>query len=304
MSDGTRNQITGGIFFSAVVQGRDITVQLPPAVTPALSGLPAGSAAFTGREDDLRRVLAPLAPQALPAPRSRDTAAPTPVGAAVSGMAGVGKTELAVQTARTALDDGWFPGGVLFVDLFGYDTARRVEPEVALDGWLRALGIPGEHIPPGLQNRSRLFTSVLDTYAREGRRILVVIDNAASHEQAAPLLPADGRTAAIVTSRHRLGMLNMRKVDIGVLPAEDAVTLLRRAMAILDPGDTRIEDHPGDAAAIARLCGGLPLALRIVAALLADEPWPPRGGAVARQGGFGGGGGGVLKPGADGVIAG
>ncbi|MER6808771.1 tetratricopeptide repeat protein [Spirillospora sp. NPDC000708] len=281
MSGGTRNEITGGIFFSAVVQGRDITVQLPPAVTPALSGLPAGSGAFTGREDELRRVLAPLAPQALPAPGNQDAAGPAVVGAAVSGMAGVGKTELAVQAARTALDDGWFPGGVLFVDLFGYDSVRRVEPEVALEGWLRALGVPGEHVPPGLQNRSRLFTSILDAYAREGRRILVVIDNAASHEQAGPLLPADGRTAAIVTSRHRLGMLNTRKVDIGVLPAEDAVTLLRRAMAMLDPRDTRIDDHPGDAATIARLCGGLPLALRIVAALLADEPSRPLAGTVA-----------------------
>ena len=72
-------------------------------------------------------------------------------------------------------------------------------------------------------------------------------DNAASPEQAGPLRPADGRTAAIVTSRHRLGMLNTRKVDIGVLPAEDAVTLLRRAMAMLDPlanavGDPDLKD--------------------------------------------------------------
>jgi hypothetical protein len=176
----TYNKISGGIFFSAVIQGRDITVQLPPEITPALSGLPSGTPAFTGRDTDLRTLLDILAPRAadsqgdLEAPG--DSPASTVMVAAVGGLAGIGKTEMAVQAARIALFRGWFPGGVLFVDLFGYDPARRLDPGQALEGFLHALAIPGEHIPPHTQDRARLYASVLAAYAHAGRRILVVID--------------------------------------------------------------------------------------------------------------------------------
>ncbi|GAA1014348.1 hypothetical protein Aple_079770 [Acrocarpospora pleiomorpha] len=269
MAEGIHNEITGGIFFTAVIQGRDITVRLPPQVTPALSGLPAGSAAFTGRDRDLQAVLEPLAP------RPDSDGVPTVAVTAVGGLAGVGKTELAVQAAHAALARGWFPGGVLFVDLFGYDDARRLDPSQALDGWLRALGVPAEHIPPGVQDRARLYASVLAAYAQQGRRILVVIDNAATHDQVQLLLPADGTTAAIVTSRHTLGMLSARLHDLIILPTEESVGLLARALQIARPGDMRIADHPEDAVRVARLCGGLPLALRIIAALLSDDPARP-----------------------------
>jgi hypothetical protein len=71
--------------------------------------------------------------------------------------------------------------------MFGYDETRRLEPGQALEGFLRALGIPGEHIPPGAQDRARLYYSVLATYAQQGQRILVVVDNVSSAEQANPL---------------------------------------------------------------------------------------------------------------------
>jgi tetratricopeptide (TPR) repeat protein len=281
----TRNVISGGIFFSAVIQGRDITVQLPPDITPALSGLPSGTPAFTGRDTDLRTLLAPLAPcpggsggdDELPA----DAAARAVVVTAVGGMAGIGKTELAVQAARTALAQGWFPGGALFVDLFGYDTARRLEPGQALEGFLRALGIPDEHIPPDVQDRARLYTSVLAAYAKQDRRILVVIDNTSSTAQAKPLLPTDGATGAIVTSRDALGMLGARLLDLNVLTPDDAVQLLNRALTAARPSDTRVTDHPAAAPQIAQLCGGLPLALQIVAALLAENPARPLSAMVA-----------------------
>lgn len=81
-------------------------------------------------------------------------------------MSAVGKTELVVQTAARALTQlGWFPDGVLFVDLFGYDPERRVAPEEALAGFLRALGLPGEHLPVGVQDRTRLYRSVLAAFA-------------------------------------------------------------------------------------------------------------------------------------------
>jgi tetratricopeptide (TPR) repeat protein len=271
----TRNEITGGIFFSAVIQGRDITVQLPPQVTPALSGLPAPDPAFRGRETILQTLLDMLAPRLAVAGLPIGAAAPAVLVTAVGGLAGVGKTELAVQAAHIALDRGWFPGGVLFADLFGYDPARSLGPGQALEGFLRALGIPGEHIPPEVQDRARLYASVLAAYACEGRPILVVADNASAHEQAEPLLPADGRCAAIVTSRDTLAMLKGRLLDLDVLSPDASAVMLGEALRMARPGDTRVTGFPDEAAAIARLCGGLPLALRIIAALLAEDSARP-----------------------------
>lgn len=194
------------------------------------------------------------------------------VVAAVEGLPGIGKTELAIQAARKAQNrEGLFTGGVLFVDMFGYDPDRSLDPGQALEGFLRALGIPGEHIPSQLQDRARLFASVLDAYAREGRRILVVIDNAATHEQAEPLLPAEPH-AAIVTSRDALRMLTAARVDLDILTPEDAVLMLGRSLQVAGAGDFRVTSHPDDAVRIAELCGWLPMALRIIAALLSEDP--------------------------------
>ena len=109
MLDGgdTSNRIGAGVF-APVVQARDIgkiTLQLPAQVPMALAGLPPGSVAFAGRDDEIRTLLGCLAP-----PDTRDT---------------VGKTELVVQAIRAAVARGWFPGGVLFVDMFGYDSLHR-----------------------------------------------------------------------------------------------------------------------------------------------------------------------------------
>ncbi|MFF3967977.1 tetratricopeptide repeat protein [Streptomyces griseorubiginosus] len=267
----TSNTITGGIFFHAVIQGRDITVQLPPAITPALSGLPAPASAFTGRDQHVKQLLADLAPaEGVGGHR-------TVLVSAVSGLAGIGKTELAVQTAAQALKQpGWFPGGVLFTDLAGYDPQRRLSPERALEGLLRALAIPGEHIPNGLADRQRLYRSVLATYAREGRRVLVVVDNASTTAQARPLLPTDGTTTALVTSRHTLDGLDARLHDLGVLDTQSSLALLDAALrAARGDADTRFTDAPEATETVATLCAGLPLALRIAAAVLAAAPTRP-----------------------------
>ncbi|WP_190216082.1 ATP-binding protein [Streptomyces griseosporeus] len=269
----TSNTITGGSFFNAVVQGRDITVHLPPAITPALSGLPAPASAFTGRDKHVEQLLADLAPT-IGGAGGEQRGVPV---SAVSGLAGIGKTELAVQTAARALGQpGWFPGGVLFTDLAGYDPERHVPPERALEGLLRSLGIPGEHIPNGLENRQRLYRSVLAAYAREDRRILVVIDNASTSGQARPLLPTDGTTAAVVTSRHTLDGLDARLHDLDTLSEAASIAVLDQALRhARGNDDTRFADDIQATAVIARLCAGLPLALRIAAAILAAAPTRP-----------------------------
>ncbi|MFD3843028.1 tetratricopeptide repeat protein, partial [Streptomyces sp. NPDC058642] len=264
----TSNAINGGFFLSTVIQGRDITVQLPPTVTPALGGLEAPSPAFTGRTTDLEAVLKVLAPGG-----SLDGGPQAVLVSAVSGMAGVGKTELAKKAGAEAWKErGWFSGGVLFTDLAGYDPERRLTPERALEGLLRALAIPGEHIPNGLEDRQRLYRSVLAAYAKESRRILVIIDNASTADQVSPLLPADGINAALVTSRHTLAIVGARLHDLNVLETTEAVEMLGAELRVArGDGDTRITQALGQAAKIADLCAYLPLALNIAASLLAEN---------------------------------
>jgi tetratricopeptide (TPR) repeat protein len=237
-------------------------------MAPALDGLPVITSTFSGRDADLRALLALLAPDG--------PEAGTVVVSAVAGLAGVGKTELALQAAHAARDRGWFPGGVLFVDLQGYDPARRVEPHRALGGLLQSLGIAAESIPAEAQDRTRLYASVMAAFAEQGRRTLIVVDNVSSAEQARPLLPTDGTSMAVVTSRHTLGGLDARLLDLDVLTPDDSVELLQKALGIAcGPTDRRVRDHPSEARTIAALCGYLPLALQIVAALLADDPTRP-----------------------------
>jgi tetratricopeptide (TPR) repeat protein len=262
MGDDTSNVIRGGFFFSAVIQGRDITVQLPPRVQTALAGLPPHSRAFTGREEALHQVLQVLDPANRDAGRAQVSV--------ISGLGGVGKTELALQAAHSAFAKGWFPGGVLLVDLFGYDPQRRVEPVTALDGLLRAVGIAGDHIPAAQQDRSRLFSSVIAAYAAHGQDVLVIIDNAASSAQVRPLLPGTGHV--LVTSRHTLADLESRLWELDVLTPDAAVELLARRLDLALGGiDTRVTSHPDDAARVAGMCGRLPLALQLVAAQLAGH---------------------------------
>ncbi|MFC5188090.1 tetratricopeptide repeat protein [Actinomadura harenae] len=255
------------------ILGRDITLVLPPQISLATSGLPAGTPAFTGRRRDLDRLLDCLTPNALATHTQMGTGpAQAVVVTAVGGLAGVGKTELAVQAAREALRRGWFPGGVLFADLFGYDNDRRRDPGQVLEGMLGALGVSGEHIPAHAQDRARVFRSILAEFAARDRRVLVVADNVNTPQHAELLLPTDGLNTAIVTSRHTLAMLNARLLDLDVLDVEGAVAMLAETLRIADPADTRIPADPAGSADLAKVCGYLPLALRIAAALLAEDP--------------------------------
>src|SRR6516164_3964729 len=261
--DETRNTISGGSQ-GLVLQGRDfsnitITTASASAVPVALGQLPALVAGFTGRDEELAQITALLDP-------ARNVGAV--VVSAVAGLAGVGKTALAVQAAHAVCQAGWFPGGVLFIDLHGYDDTP-VQPGQALDALLRALGIAAEHIPPGDEERAGLYRSKL---AHISEPLLVVVDNASSEAQVRPLLPGLGPHRVVVTSRHTLAGLPARLVDVTVLDEEAAVALLDAALREARPGDDRVAaDWPG-ALRLAGICGGLPLALQITGALLKADP--------------------------------
>ncbi|MBQ1109767.1 AAA family ATPase [Streptomyces sp. 404i] len=260
------NHISGGVFFHDVIQGHTVAVNLPPVAPSALAGLPAAGPAFTGRDLELDLLLEVLDPAA---------GGGTPAVCSVVGPAGVGKTELAVRAARASRERGWFPGGVLFVDLQGYDDQRRVESADLLHNLLQALGVHGEHIPSRPEDRARLYRSVLAAFAEQGKPLLVLLDNAAGAEHARPLLPADRRTRVILTSRQTLSTLDSRLLGLHVLDERSALDLLGRLLEVAYGWDPRLDQEARAARELVRLCGYLPLALRIVGALLVQEPRKP-----------------------------
>ncbi|WP_405930972.1 tetratricopeptide repeat protein [Streptomyces sp. NBC_00827] len=227
----------------------------------ALDALPARAVGFTGRDSELRALLDAFDPSA-------SGAAPEAVVvAAVSGLGGIGKTALAVQAGHEACGNGWFPGGVLFVDLHGYDE-EPVTADQALEALLRALGTEPEHIPARTDERAALYRSALADRARERGPVLVLADNASSSAQVRPLLPGNAGHRLLVTSRHRLPQLGALLMPLDELTPQEAYDLLDRALRIAHPVDNRVAENSGAAANLAFLCGHLPLALQIAAALL------------------------------------
>ncbi|GIG62683.1 SARP family transcriptional regulator [Longispora fulva] len=182
----------------------------------------------------------------------------------IDGTAGIGKTALAVHWAHRARHH--FPDGQLYIDLRGYSDSPPTSPAVALARFLRALGIAAEQIPADVMEAGTLFRGLL-----ADRRVLVVLDNANSADQVRPLLPGRPGSLALVTSRSRLAGLvavdGMRNVTLDVLTTEESVALLARIL-----GDQRVMAAPEDAVELVGLCGRLPLAIRISAALLAERP--------------------------------
>jgi tetratricopeptide (TPR) repeat protein len=260
---GTHSGIGGGIQLGPVLQGRDFRVTFvtnqATAAPVALAQLPTPVVGFTGRGEELAQITALLDPAG---------GAGTVVVSAVAGLAGVGKSALAIQAGHAARAAGWFAGGVLFIDLHGYDDAP-VEPGQALDALLRALGVPSEHVPPGAEERSGLWRSVL---AQISEPLLIIADNASSEMQVRPLLPGIGPHRVMVTSRHTLAGLGARLLDVTALDDPTGVALLAEALRAARPGDNRISGDRGAAGRLAGICGGLPLALWITAALLAADP--------------------------------
>lgn len=200
----------------------------------------------------------------------------------VTGMAGTGKTVLAVHAAHRLAPH--FPDGQLFVDLHGHAQATApVDPGDALARVLRTLGVPAEHVPWHLDDRAALYRSVL-----ADRRLLIVLDDAADEHQLHPLLPATPGCRVIVTSRHRLTCPgDARVLSLDTLPLTEAVSLFVRTAGCAldatsggDPAVTSVcapETPPDVLAEIVRRCGLLPLAIRLAAARLQAHPsWNAR----------------------------
>jgi DNA-binding SARP family transcriptional activator len=176
---------------------------------------------------------------------------------ALAGIGGVGKTTLAVHVAHQAR--GAFPDGQLYVDLQGAGS-RAAEPETVLGSFLRALGTADSAIPDSLEERAALYRSVLD-----GRRVLVLLDNARDAAQVRPLLPGTEGCAALVTSRVRMvDLAGAHLVDLDVMSPDEALQLFTKIV-----GEERVASEREAALDVVAACGFLPLAIRIAASRLA-----------------------------------
>jgi DNA-binding SARP family transcriptional activator len=244
---------------------RDDTTLLAPSPEPVVAPrvgvlvpaqLPRAPSGFAGREEEL----AWLAGQ-LPAESARAESAVS----VLAGPAGVGKTALAVLWAHHVADR--FPDGQLFASLRGFDPRHAPMPAGdVLTQFLLALGVGIEDVPVELDDRAALYRSIL-----ADRRVLVVLDDARDSEQIRPLLPAGPSSLVVVTSRVRLDALvawtGARLHVLGTLAADAAEELLEHMAGKPAPGrDRELRKR------LARLCGHLPLALRIAGARLTGGP--------------------------------
>lgn len=254
-SSTTDNRVSGGLTGQVVQAGTIGTVHLhaPPPMAVVPRQLPRAARGFAGRRREVERL-------------GRWLADDGPLCVVVSGAGGVGKTSLAVRwlhDVRAA-----FPDGQLHLDLDAFAAAGPVRSEEALEGFLLALGVPADRVPPDLAGRTALYRSLTAE-----RSIAVLLDNATSPAQVVPLLPASETCCAVVTSRWRLaglGMEGARFLELEPMEAETSLELLANAL-----GENRLSLDHGAARELATLCGGLPLALSVVAARLAAHPRRP-----------------------------
>jgi tetratricopeptide (TPR) repeat protein/DNA-binding SARP family transcriptional activator len=228
------------------------------APLPVPAQLPSDVQGFTGRNDELDELDRLLIKEG-----DQSTAV---VISAVAGTAGVGKTALAVRWAHRVRDA--FPDGQLYIDLRGYGPDRPIPAEKALARFLTNLGVAGPDIPLDVDDRAARYRTEINR-----RRMLVVLDNAASVEQVRPLLPGTPSCSVVVTSRDSLpGLVALHggcRLDLDLLPLPDAVTLLHKLVG------ERVEAEPEAATTLATQCARLPLALRVAAELATTRPTTP-----------------------------
>jgi DNA-binding SARP family transcriptional activator len=213
---------------------------------------------FTGRSAELQALTALL-------DRPGQQAPGAVVISAIGGTAGVGKTTLAVHWAHQVADR--FADGQLHANLRGFDpTGKPADPAEVVRGFLNALGVAREHIPPTASAQTALYRSLL-----ADRQMLIVLDNARDERQVRPLLPASQGSLVIITSRNQLAGLAVdggaQLLGLDLLTQDEAVQLLTTRI-----GNPRAAAEPGAVDEIARLCAHLPLALAVTAARAAARP--------------------------------
>ncbi len=237
-----------------------------PAPDPAPAQLPLEAPGFSGRHAELERMLrvAGLAP-------GDDAAGPGALSSgavqiiAITGTAGVGKTTLAIRFARQVSKR--FPDGQLYVNLRGFDpSGSATSPDDALRYFLDALAVPPQRMPADLEARAGLFRSMVD-----GKRVLIVLDNARDTDQVRPLLPGSPGSLVVVTSRSQLTGLvaaeGATPLSLDVLTEDEAHELLGRRL-----GPEVVAAEPEPAAELIALCARLPLALGVAAGRAATRP--------------------------------
>jgi tetratricopeptide (TPR) repeat protein len=219
--------------------------------------LPQDLPLFTGRQNEIDRLRTLAA-------RSRIDGEAVVISA-LAGMAGIGKTQLAVHAGHALHAEEPFDR-TLFVNLRGFHpdpTQPPADPGAVLDGFLRLLGVPGQQMPHRLEERTELFRQRL-----AGVRSLVVLDNAADERQVAPLLPRVPGCVTLVTSRRTLSELApAARFAVDVFTADEALRYLATAVPEIPVGA-----DPAAAGRIARRCGHLPLALALVVGHMRARP--------------------------------
>lgn len=180
----------------------------------------------------------------------------------VAGMAGVGKTRLALRAAHQLVAEGRYGGGQLYIDLAGIDTAGTVAPETALSNLLRLLGVAPQLVPPDLDARATLLRDRL-----AGREVLMILDSAADERQLAPLLAAGAAGLVIVTSRRALAVDGALHLNLSMFTPDEAASLVEAVIGT----DRSVAERTAVAELVAR-CGHLPLAVTVAAHRLRMRP--------------------------------
>ncbi|MEV0081822.1 BTAD domain-containing putative transcriptional regulator [Saccharopolyspora sp. NPDC050642] len=224
-----------------------------PAPVSAHRQLPADIRDFCGRREQLRILREELSPPGSP------TAV---VIRSIEGMGGVGKTRLALHAAHRLVATGRYADVQLYVDLHGHADRLPAYPAAVLASFLRLLGVPGDQIPDGLDERAALYRDRLF-----GRKALVLLDNAASEDQVLPLLPASPESLVLITSRRALAVDGSRALVLDAFTRGEAEELLVRMV-----GEDRVLAEPVAVERVVELCGRLPLAIALVARRMQSRP--------------------------------